>query len=398
RAGVVALRGLGAAAGLRPGAGPAARLTLVEPWTFEYESARGTLLGQRQAQSLQGSGLDNRPAAVSAAGALVQYLRDTQKADLAHVRDVAFRTGVDCLLVDPTTLKNLEVIEAADGGRSGSLLHEIDRTITPMGCRLLRAWLLRPLVALERIQDRLDAVEDFAFRGTARAKLRETLKSIHDVERLVARAALGTAGPRDLVALRHSIAAIPRVRLLLDELQAPLVNSLVAELDDLADVRDALERALVDEPPAVARDGGAIRDGVDPEIDDLRGISRSGKQRIAEMEDAERRRTGIGSLKIRYNRVFGYYIEVSKSNLANVPSDYHRKQTIAGGERFITPDLKEYEEKVLGADERIVEREVEIFDALRGRVAAEAPRIQDTARALAALDALAGLAETAAIN
>jgi DNA mismatch repair protein MutS len=375
-----------------------ARLTQAEPWTFEYESARRTLLGQLNAQSLQGYGLDDRPAAVSAAGALVHYLRDTQKADLAHVRDVSFRSGADCLLVDPTTMKNLEVIEAADGGRTGSLLHEIDRTITPMGGRLLRAWLIRPLVALERIQDRLDAVEDFGFRATARLKLRETFKAIHDIERLVARAALGTAGPRDLVSLRSSIAAVPRVRMVLAELQAPLLKSLVAGLDDLADIRDALERTLLDEPPAVAREGGFVRDGVDGELDSLREISRGGKQRIAAMEEAERARTGIASLKIRYNRVFGYYIEVSKSNLAHVPPDYHRKQTIAGGERFITPALKEYEEKVLGADERIVEREIEIFDALRGRVAAEAPRIQDTARGLAALDVLAALAETAAVH
>ncbi|HEY7289271.1 MAG TPA: DNA mismatch repair protein MutS, partial [Vicinamibacterales bacterium] len=260
-----------------------------------------------------------------------------------------------------------------------------------------RAWLLRPLVALERIHDRLDAVEDFAFRSTARTKLRDALKSVHDIERLVARAALGTAGPRDLVSLRQSIAAIPRARLVIEDVQAPLVKSLVAELDDLADVRDALERALIDEPPAVVRDGGVIRDGVDPELDELRGISRSGKQHIAQMEDAERTRTGIASLKIRYNRVFGYYIEISKSNLASVPPDYHRKQTIAGGERFITPALKSYEEKVLGADERIVEREIELFEALRARVASEAPRIQDTARGLATLDVLAALAETAAI-
>ena len=375
-----------------------ARLTQAEPWTFEYETARRTLLGQLKAQSLHGYGLDDRPAAVSAGGALVQHLRDTQKADLAHVRGIAFRTGADCLVVDQTTLRNLEVFDAADGGRTGSLLHELDRSITPMGGRLLRAWLLRPLVLLERIQDRLDAVEDFAFRATARTKLRDALKSIHDIERLVARAALGTAGPRDLVSLRQSIATIPRVRMVLEEFQAPLVRSLVAELDDLADVRDALDRTLIDEPPAVARDGGIVRDGVDAEIDELRAISRGGRQRIAEMEEAERARTGIGNLKIRYNRVFGYYIEISKSNLASVPPDYHRKQTIAGGERFITPALKEYEEKVLGADERIVEREVEIFDALRGRVAAEAPRIQDTARALAALDVLAALAETAAVN
>ena len=290
------------------------------------------------------------------------------------------------------------MIEAADGGRTGSLLHEIDRTCTPMGGRLIRAWLLRPLVALERIQDRLDGVEDFAFRGTERAKVRETLKTVHDMERIVARAALGTAGPRDLVALRQSLAAVPRLRMLLEPFQAPLLRSLAAELDDLAELRDELDRTLLDEPPAMARDGGAVRDGVDPELDDLRGISRSGKQRIAEMEEAERARTGINSLKIRYNRVFGYYIEISKSNLASVPADYHRKQTIAGGERFITPALKAYEEKVLGADERIVEREVEIFDALRRRVAADAPRIQDTARGLASFDVLGALAETAALQ
>ncbi len=395
---ILAPAGFEAAAALLAASRIEARLTTAEAWTFDYESARRTLLTQLKAQTLQGFGLDDRPAAVAAAGALLQYLRDTQKADLAHVRDVTFRTGADCLLVDPTTLRNLEVLEAQDGGRSGTLLHELDRSITPMGGRLLRAWLLRPLVALERIQDRLDAVEDFAFRSTARVKLRDTLKAVHDIDRLVARAALGTAGPRDLVSLRQSIAAIPRVRMILEEFQAPLVKSLLAELDDLADVRDALDRALIDEPPLVARDGGVVRDGVDPELDELRVISRGGKQRIAEMEEAERARTGINSLKIRYNRVFGYYIEISKANLASVPADYHRKQTIAGGERFITPALKEYEERVVGADDRIVEREVEIFEALRTRVGGEAPRIQDTSRGVAALDVLAALAESAAVH
>jgi DNA mismatch repair protein MutS len=375
-----------------------ARVTRADGWTFDHASARQTLIDQLRTQSLQGFGLEGHTAAIAAAGALVHYLRDTQKADLAHVREVAFRAGADCLVVDPTTLKNLEVLEATEGGRAGSLLQEIDRSMTPMGGRLMRAWLLRPLVSLERIHDRLDAVEEFAFRSTDRGKARETLKSIHDIERLVARAALGTAGPRDLVSLRHSIAAVPRVRLLLADMQAPLIVSLLAELDDLADVRDDLDRTLVDEPPAVARDAGVVRDGVDPELDELRTISRSGKQRIAEMEEAERARTGISSLKIRYNRVFGYYIEVSKSNLGSVPSDYYRKQTIAGGERFITPALKEYEEKVLGADERIVDREVEIFERLRARVAAEAPRVQDTARAIATLDVLASLAETASVQ
>ena len=374
-----------------------ALVTHTDDWAFEFESARRALIEQLRTHSLHGYGLDDHPAATCAAGALVHYLRETQKVDLSHIREIAFRTGADCLIVDPTTLRNLEVVESSQGGRAGSLLHEIDRSITPMGGRLLRAWLLRPLLSLERIQDRLDAVEEFAFRATERVKVRDTLKSIHDMERLVARASLGTAGPRDLASLKQSIATIPRVRMLLAELQAPLVRSLLAEMDDLADIRDALDRSIIDEPPALARDGGMIRDGIDPELDELRTISRSGKQRIAEMEDAERARTGITNLKIRYNRVFGYYIEISKSNLGSVPPDYHRKQTIAGGERFITPALKEYEEKVVGADERIISREVELFEALRLRVAGEAPRVQDTARGIAALDVLAALAETAAV-
>jgi DNA mismatch repair protein MutS len=355
------------------------------------------LIDQLQTQGLAGFGLDGAAAAVCAAGALVRYLRETQKVDLAHVRELSFRRGGDALVVDPATLRHLELIEGAEGGRTQSLLDEIDRTVTAMGGRLLRSWLLRPLLSLERIHERLDAVEEFAFRATERAKLRDGLKAVHDMERLVARAALGTAGPRDLVALRQSLSAIPRIRLLLQDLQAPLVRSVLAEMEDVAEVRDAIATTIADEPPALARDGNCIRDGIDRELDEIRVISRSGKQHISEMEEAERARTGIGSLKIRYNRVFGYYIEVSRSNLAAVPSDYHRKQTIAGGERFVTPALKEYEEKVLGADERILEREIEIFDGLRRQVAAAAPRIQDSARALATLDVLAGLAETAAV-
>jgi DNA mismatch repair protein MutS len=372
-------------------------VTIADAWSFEPEAARRALLDQLKTHGLDGFGLDGRVAAVQAAGGLVAYLRETQKADLAHVRAVTHKTAAECLLIDPITLKHLEVLTGNEGGLQGSLLNEIDRTVTSMGGRMLRSWLLRPLVSLERIRDRLDAVEELAFRATDRGRFREVLKTVHDVERLVGRVALGTAGPRDLVALRMSIAAIPRVRLMLDEVQAPLLGSLLAELDDLADVRDLIERTLIDEPGALARDGGFTRDGVDPDLDELKAVSRSGRQVIAEMEARERARTGIGSLKVRFNRVFGYYIEISKSNLHAVPADYQRKQTIAGGERFTTPALKEYEEKVLGADERILERELEIFESLRKAVAAEAPRIQDTARALATLDVLSGLAETAAI-
>ncbi len=382
-------------------------VTIASGWSFEPEAARRALLDQLRTNALDGFGLQGRAAAIQAAGGLIAYLRDTQKADLAHVRAVTYKTSAECLLIDAVTLKHLEVVAGSEGGPQGSLLNEIDRTVTSMGSRLLRSWLLKPLCSLERIRDRLDAVEELAFRATDRGRFREVLKTVHDIERLVGRVALGTAGPRDLVSLRMSIAAIPRLRLMLGEPdkvrstdtepQAPLLRSLLAELDDLADVRDLIERTLTDEPGAFARDGGFTRDGIDAELDELKSISRNTRQVIAEMEERERARTGVGSLKVRFNRVFGYYIEISKSNLHAVPADYQRKQTIAGGERFTTAALKEYEEKVLGADERILERELEIFESLRASVAAEAPRIQDTARALATLDVLAGLAETAAI-
>jgi DNA mismatch repair protein MutS len=372
-------------------------ITAVDDWSFEPEAARRALLDQLGAHGLEGFGLESRPAATQAAGGLVTYLRETQKADLAHVRAIAYRTSSDSLVIDPITLKHLEVVAGSDGGVQGSLLHEIDRTATAMGGRLLRSWLLRPLRALEPIQDRLDAVEELAFRASERGKFRDALKGVHDLERLIGRIALGTAGPRELVSLRQSLGVVPRVTMLLEALQAPLLRSLVAGLDDLPELRGRIERTIVDEPPAIAREGGFTRDGVDPELDELKAISRSGRQVIADMEERERARTGIASLKVRFNRVFGYYIEISKANLHLAPSDYQRKQTIAGGERFTTPLLKEYEEKVLGADERILVRELEIFEELRRVVAAEAAPVQDTARALATLDVLAGLAETATI-
>jgi DNA mismatch repair protein MutS len=393
---IVAAAGIDVAAALPSSA--AIPMTAVDPWTFDLARAGETLREQLRVGGLEGFGLDTRPQAVAAAGALVRYLRDTQKADLAHVRTLRLRESAGRLLIDPTTIRHLELVESSHGGRAGSLLDEIDRTVTAMGGRLMRSWLLAPLVTLEPIRDRLDAVEELAFRAADRGKVRETLKTVLDLERLMSRVALSTASPRDLVALRTSLAAVPRVRLLLGECRAPLVGGLLARLDDLVDIRTAIEATLVDEPPALARDGDAIRDGVDDELDELRRVSRSGKQVIAELEATERSRTGIQSLKVRFNRVFGYYIEISKANLHAVPADYIRKQTIAGGERFVTPALKDYEEKVLGADERAIERELALFEALRAQVTTEAPRVLDTAAALAALDVLAGLAETAALG
>ena len=376
---------------------PAPAVTAVEAWTFDEHRAREALAEQFSTAGPDGFRLQERPVAFASAGAVVHYLRDTQKAQLRHVRSIAFRHTADAMIIDPPTMKHLEIVVSSEGERQGSLLAEIDHTVTVMGSRLLRTWLLRPLCRLDEVHDRLDAVEGLAFRSVERGKLRDAFKSVHDLERLVARAAMGRAGPRDLLGLQRSLATIPRLRVQLAGLEPPLLQSVYAQLDEVPEIRDAIEATLVAEPPTLAREGGAIRDGVDPELDELRGISRGGKEQIAAMEAAERERTGVASLKIRFNRVFGYYIEVSKANLHAVPDDYHRKQTIAGGERFITPALKEFERKVLGADERILEREIELFEALRETVGAQAERIQGSARALACLDVLVSLAETAAV-
>src|SRR4051794_7492539 len=237
-------------------------MTAVDAWAFDHEAARRALLDQLRVGGLEGFGLDRKPAAVAAAGALVHYLRSTQKADLAHVRAIAYRQRADALLIDPTTLRHLEIVEGSEGGRENSLLDELDRTITSMGSRLLRSWLLRPLLSLDAIRDRLDGVEDLAFRTTERGKFRDAVKGVQDLERLVAKAAMGTAGPRDLAGLKQSISLIPRLRSLLTDFEAPLARSLASDLDALSDVRNLIESARVDDPPVLARDGGFTRDGL----------------------------------------------------------------------------------------------------------------------------------------
>jgi DNA mismatch repair protein MutS len=254
--------------------------------------------------------------------------------------------------------------------------------------------LLRPLSKAEDIRDRLDGVEEFAYVTTARTTFRSILKNVHDLERLVARAVLGTSGPRDFVALASSVEAIPKLKEVLAPFQVPLIRRAVNELDEADDIYRAIKQTLVDEPPGLLREGGFIRDGVDPLIDELRGISRNAKEAIAGIEATERVRTGIGNLKVRYNRVFGYYIEVTKANLHAVPDDYERKQTIANGERYVTMALKDYERKALGADDRIFEREQQVFEQLRQMLVDAAPRLQKDAGLIAELDVLASFAET----
>jgi DNA mismatch repair protein MutS len=368
----------------------------VDDRAFEPDRARRELLAHFGVTSLEAFGCEGAPRAVAAAGAALRYVRETQKRDLAHVTGLVTRGPQDVLVLDTPTRRNLELVESlADGGRKGTLLDVLDHTKSAMGGRLLREWILRPLVELERIQDRLDAVEELAFRAIERGRLRAALGSVQDLDRILGRVILGTAGPRDVVALGRSLRALPAAAEALGECVAPLLRLQVKELDPPLDLADEIERTLVDDPPGLAREGGFVRDGVDPELDELRSTSRGGRATIAAIEERERARTGIASLKVRFNRVFGYYIEVSKPNLPLVPPDYVRKQTIAGGERFITPELKEYEDRVLRADELILEREGRIFEALLARLAASARRVQQTSRAAAVLDVLASLAEAA---
>jgi DNA mismatch repair protein MutS len=368
----------------------------VEDRAFEPERARRELLAHFGVASLEAFGCEGSPRAVAAAGAALRYVRETQKRDLAHVTSLVTRGPHDVLVLDSLTRRNLELVESlADGGRKGTLLDVLDHTRTAMGGRLLREWILRPLVELERIQDRLDAVEELAFRALDRGRLREALGGVQDLDRILGRVTLGTAGPRDLVALGQSLRGLPAAAEALSECVAPLLRVQAKELDPPLDLADEIARTLVDAPPGLVREGGFVRDGVDPELDELRSTSRGGRATIAAIEERERARTGIASLKVRFNRVFGYYIEVSRSNLGLVPADYVRKQTIAGGERFVTPELKEYEDRVLRADELILEREGRIFEDLRARVATAARRVQQTSRAAAALDVLASLAEAA---
>jgi DNA mismatch repair protein MutS len=372
--------------------------TTLEEGAFDPSAARRELTSHFGVVNLEAFGCERLPLAVAAGGAALRYVRETQRRPLGHVTALTTRNPEDVLAIDGLTRRNLELVESlADGGRKGTLLDVLDQTETAMGARLLREWILRPLVHLEPIQDRLDAVEELAFRTVDRGKFREALGGVQDLERIAGRVILGTAGPRDLVALSRSLRSLPASRSPLDACIAPLIRRELKEVDPPLEAADDID-ATLDEPPATAREGGLIRSGVDPELDELREMSRGGKSTIAAIEERERTRTGIHSLKVRFNRVFGYYIEVSKTNLSLVPPDYIRKQTIVGGERFITPELKEYEDKVLTADERILERESLIYAALLGRVQAAVKRIQQTSRAVAALDVLGTLAEVACRN
>jgi DNA mismatch repair protein MutS len=374
--------------------------TPLEDWIFSPDHALPLLENHFGVLSLEGFGLAGRTAATAAAGAILYYVRSTQRGSLDHVDRIGWYERQNCLVLDAVTVRNLELIEPLFAGTDAgvTLFRSIDAAVTPMGKRLLRAWLLRPSLDLAEINARLDAVEAGVKDLIAREELRRALDGVLDLERLLSRVTLETANPRDVLALAASLRKIPAVKGAVARLMSARLHALHAALDELSDLRGRIVKTIVPEPPLSFADGGVIAAGIDRDLDELRELSRNSKAVLAQIEQRERGRTGISSLKVKFNSVFGYYIEVSKSNLHLVPQDYDRKQTLVGAERFTTPELKEYEAKILDAQEKIVEIERRLFTELRTAIAAEAKRIRQTALALAEVDLLGSLAHIAALR
>jgi len=374
--------------------------TPLDDWVFAPDHAIPLLENHFGVLSLEGFGLAGKPAAASSAGAILHYVRTTQRGKLDHVDRIGFYERQNCLVLDAVTVRNLELIEPLFAGTDPgvTLFRSLDTTVTPMGKRLLRSWMLRPSIDLAEIHARLDAVEAQAKNIVAREELRRALDGILDLERLLSRVTLETANPRDVLALAASLAKVPALRAALARLTAQRLRTLHGLIDELTDLQERIAKTIVPEPPISLSDGGVIAGGVDAELDGLRDLSRNSKQYLAQIEQRERQRTGIGSLKVKFNSIFGYYLEVSKPNLHLVPADYERKQTLVHAERFTTPELKEYESKILDAQEKIVAIERRLFAALRAGIASEARRIRQTALALAEVDVLACFAHIAALR
>ncbi len=372
--------------------------TPLEDWVFAADFAIPLVENHFGVLSLEGFGLADRSAAATAAGAILHYIRSTQRGSLDHVDRVGYYERQDCLVLDAVTVRNLELLEPlfSGGGDTVTLFRSVDRTVTPMGKRLLRAWMLRPSIDRNQIEHRLDAVETMVKDLVGREELRRSMDGILDLERLLSRVTLETANPRDMLTLASSLAKLRAVRVSLAGFAAARLQELHAQCDELGDLCDRVVSTLEDEPPITLNDGGVIRAGVDATLDELRNLSRNSKQYIAQIEQRERQRTGIGSLKVKFNSVFGYYLEISKANLQHAPADYERKQTLVNAERFTTPELKEYETKVLDAQEKMVEIERRLFAELRAAIAGEARRIRQTALALAEIDVLTSFAAQAA--
>lgn len=371
--------------------------TSLEDWHFDIEVCRKDMLRHFQVASLDGFGCRGYETAIGAAGAILHYACTNLRKDAANITRISAYQPEDCLVLDRISQRNLELVEPIfTSEKNNTLLSVMDETVTPMGARMLREWLLRPLNNLHDILERQDAVDDLFSHPMLLGELREMLAAIRDIERTITRLAVGSnASARDLLVLKRGLEMVPGLRTLLSDASAQLLHNEADELEELPELTELIGRAIVDEPPATIHDGGIFREGFNQELDTLRHASTEGKDWIAQYQLQEQQRTGIKSLKVRFNKVFGYFIEVSKSFLDIVPQEYIRKQTIVNGERFITPELKEIEDKVLGSDEKSQALEYELFQELRQRVCTHLQQIQKTARAVAAVDCLGSLAQVA---
>lgn len=368
----------------------------IEDWAFEFSQAKNFLLTHFKVKSLAGFDLIDKNMAISAAGALLYYLKKVRRDSLSLIRSLSYIHADDHMILDVTTIKNLELIRNLRDGRvKDSLLNIIDYTLTPMGGRLLKSWLLQPLLDCSQIKERLDAVAEFLAHTIERHELRENLKEIYDLERLTGKISVAVAHPKDLLSLKESLKSLPHIQSLLAAFSSTRLKEIRKGWDNALDIVELIDKAIIEEPVFLLTEGGIIKEGYNKELDELRKISHSGKTYIALLEKKEREKTGISSLKIRYNKVFGYYIEVTKPNLSLVPSDYIRKQTLSNCERFLTPELKEYEEKVLNAEQKIAELEYDLFLDVRKNISQETRRLQKIASNVSNLDVLSSLAELA---
>ncbi|GBD91700.1 DNA mismatch repair protein MutS [bacterium BMS3Abin04] len=374
----------------------AIRITKIDEWVFNQEYATDLLLTHFNTKTLKGFGIENLEQGIIAAGAILNYLKDTQKANLSHIIKLSKYNPSDFMLLDPATKRNLEItFTIQEGTREGTLISILDKTNTPMGSRLLKRWVSAPLIKLEPILQRQQGVEELYKNKVVRNNLQNELKEIGDLERIISKVCTGRANPRELNYLKSSLKKIPLLKQLLDQLSSDIINKINNRLGDLDEIVELIEIAITDDPPLSLNDGGVIRSGFSDELDEIRDLSKNAKNWIADLQRTERERSNIPSLKVSYNKVFGYYIEISNAHKNKIPENYIRKQTLVNSERFITPELKEYEDKILNAEEKIYDLEYQLFNEIRKKVAGKAEIIQENAKLIAMLDCYNSFAECA---
>lgn len=378
---------------------PNTRITKIDDWIYNYDYSSELLMNHFNTKTLKGFGIEALQAAICSAGAVLNYLRETQKANLPHINKISRYNPSDYMLLDFSTKRNLEItFSMNDGDREGTLISILDRTETAMGGRMLKKWISAPLIKLEPILKRQECVEEFFNNKTLRKNLQNELSEIGDLERLTSKICTGRANPREMINLKTSLKKIPLIKQLLDLTKVETLQSINQRLNSLDWLVDKIELAISDDPPLALSDGDVIRQGYNPELDELRGLSTNAKDWIANLQKTERERTKISSLKVSYNKVFGYYIEISHANKDKVPADYIRKQTLVNSERYITPELKEYEDKILNAAEKIAKLEYELYDQVRSTAATASQEIQENAQLIAMLDCYLSLADAAEEN